>query len=333
MNAVGTQTRGKAPPVQGQAAELKDLVARYRLSNQVEGKSPKTVAWYDEMLRAFLLYLEKQATRLDLSSFNIDTVRAYVLHLQQKRRYEGHPGTPAGAALVSPRTVQCHVRTLRAFASWLQREGYTEKNRLGNLKLPKAPVKVIEPLTAEEIKKVTAIDKTSPLGERNRAIVALAMDTGLRSGEIAGLTLAGVNLKAGLLKVMGKGSKERVVPIGKFVQMTLRHYIKNARPKPADASIDRLFLTRDGQPLTTNALKLVFSRLADRTGVTRLHAHLCRHTFATSYLMNGGDIFSLRGILGHTTFEMVNHYLHFTTAQITEQHQKYSPLDNLKSQK
>lgn len=105
------------------------------------------------------------------------------------------------------------------------------------------------------------------------------------------------------------------------------------RPEPANGGIDNLFLTRAGRPVTPNGLKLMFSRLATRTGVTRLHAHLCRQTFATSYLMNGGDIFSLRGILGHTTFEMVNHYLHFTTAQITEQHRKYSPMDNLESEK
>jgi site-specific recombinase XerD len=68
-----------------------------------------------------------------------------------------------------------------------------------------------------------------------------------------------------------------------------------------------------------------------RSGRPRLHAHLCRHTFATSYLVNGGDIFSLKAILGHTTLEMVNHYLHFTSAQIAVQHHKFSPMDRLKA--
>ncbi len=74
------------------------------------------------------------------------------------------------------------------------------------------------------------------------------------------------------------------------------------------------------------------TRLAKTSGVPRLHAHLCRHTFATNYLMNGGDIFSLREILGHTTFEMVNHYLHFTKSQITAQHHKFSPMDKLRGE-
>ncbi|MFC2016144.1 tyrosine-type recombinase/integrase [Chloroflexota bacterium] len=90
-----------------------------------------------------------------------------------------------------------------------------------------------------------------------------------------------------------------------------------------------MFLTQGGKAITSNTVKLVFSRLAKSSGVSRLHAHLCRHTFAINYLLNGGDIFSLREILGHTTLEMVNHYLHFTSSQITDQHRKYSPMDRL----
>jgi len=88
-----------------------------------------------------------------------------------------------------------------------------------------------------------------------------------------------------------------MVPIGKFVGMTLWHYVENVRPQAANGDIDELFLSRDGSPITTNTIKLVFSRLAKRSGVERLHAHLCRHTFAINYLLNGGDIFSLREIL------------------------------------
>jgi len=77
-------------------------------------------------------------------------------------------------------------------------------------------------------------------------------------------------------------------------------------------------------------MKPVFSRLAKRSGVEHLHAHLCRHVFAVNYLLNGDDIFPLKGIPGHTTLEMVNHYFHFTASQITEQHHKFSPMDKLK---
>jgi site-specific recombinase XerD len=140
-----------------------------------------------------------------------------------------------------------------------------------------------------------------------------------------------MNLDQGLLKVMGKGAKERIVPIGKVVQKTLWQYIEMVRAKPASNDGDNLFLSSSGHPITVNTIKLMFSRLAKASGVTRLHAHLCRHTFAINYLLNGGGIFSLQEILGHTTLEMVRHYLHFTSSQVAAQHHKYSPIDKLHS--
>jgi site-specific recombinase XerD len=107
----------------------------------------------------------------------------------------------------------------------------------------------------------------------------------------------------------------------------LNDYINNVRPIPRNNNQEHLFLTSGGRPVTSNAIKLLFHRLARASGIERLHAHLCRHTFAVNYIMNGGDLSSLKEILGHTTFEMVNHYLHFTRSQITAQHRKFSPMD------
>ena len=157
------------------------------------------------------------------------------------------------------------------------------------------------------------------------------LDTGLRASEAASITLSNLNLTGGYIKVMGKGAKERIVPIGKYVQMTLWSYIDKVRPEPAIPDFNNLFLSSNGKPITVNTIKL-FSRLAKSSGVKKLHAHLCRHTFAINYLLNGGDVFSLKEILGHTTLDMVNHYLHFTSSQITAQHHKYSPMDKLQSE-
>jgi site-specific recombinase XerD len=250
--------------------------------------------------------------------------------VRNKPRFQGHPYTPEQDQLLSPRTIQCHIRVLKAFATWLYSEGYTTKNILKNLKLPKAPVTLIEPLTPEEIKTIiTNINKNSAAGIRNHAILLTLLDTGLRASGIANATLAHLNLKDGYIKVMGKGDKERVVPIGKFVQMTLWSYIDKVRPKPVSTDWDNLFLSSTGRPISVNTIKLLFSRLAKKSGVDRLHAHLCRHTFAINYLLNGGDIFSLREILGHSSLDMVNRYLHFSSTQITDQHRKYSPIDKL----
>ncbi len=306
------------------------LVTAYEISNQAEGKSPRTIAWYTEMLMSFSGYMKVELQCHNLSAFNIDTVRSYIIHLRNKPKFQGHPFTPQPNKLLSPRTVQCHIRALKAFSTWLYSEGYTPENRLQNLKLPKAPSKIIEPLTPQEIKKiVSSINRNSYSGERNHAVLVTLLDSGLRASEAAGITLDNLNLKDGYIKVTGKGDKERIVPIGKFVQMELMHYIEKVRPQPYGRDYDRLFLSRGGKPITVNTVKLVFSRLSRSSGVNRLHAHLCRHTFAINYLLNGGDIFSLREILGHTTLEMVNHYLHFTSSQITAQHRKYSPMDRM----
>ena len=315
---------------QAVALTINEVISRYEISNQADGKSPRTIAWYTDMLMSFSGYMKVELQCHDLSDFNINTVRSYIIHLRSKPKFQGHPYTPQQNKLLSPRTVQCHIRAVKAFSTWLYSEGYTPENRLQNLKLPKAPSKIIEPLTPQEIKKiVSSINRNLYSGERNHAVLVTLLDSGLRASEAAGITLDNLNLKDGYIKVMGKGDKERIVPIGKFVQMELLHYIEKVRPQPYYSDCDKLFLSRGGKPITVNTVKLVFSRLAKSSGVNRLHAHLCRHTFAINYLLNGGDIFSLREILGHTTLEMVNHYLHFTSSQITAQHHKYSPMDRM----
>jgi site-specific recombinase XerD len=315
------------------AITIDELIHHYALSNQADGKSPKTISWYTDMLSQFSAYLQSKQYPSTLSSFNKDIVKEYVLYLRQKKKFSGHPYTPEQMITLSPRTVQCHVRVLKAFSSWLFVEHYTNGNRLLNQKLPKAPIESVEPLRPEEIQQVaSSIDKNSPTGIRNHAIFMMDLDNGLRASELTGIELGNVNLKEGYIKVMGKGAKERIVPIGKFVQATLWHYINHARPKPINPECDRLFLSQDGKPITVNTIKLIFSRLAKHSGVKRLHAHLCRHTFAINYLLNGGDIFSLKTILGHSTLAMVSHYLHFTSSQLTAQHHKYSPMDKLQSE-
>ena len=315
------------------ALTIDELVSRYALSNQADGKSYSTVRWYNEILTSFSGYAKNKLHNNSISLFTLEVVRGYILYLRQKPRFEGHPYTPRQDKTVSARTVQCHVRALKAFSSWLYAEGYISENRLKNLKIPKAPVTIIEPLTPEEIKKITAsINKKSFTGSRNYTIFTTLLDTGLRASEAAGITLNNLNLTDGYIKVMGKGSKERIVPIGKYIQMTLWTYVDKVRPEPVNPAYNYLFLTRGGEPITVNTIKLIFSRLAKNSGMKKLHAHLCRHTFAINYLLNGGDIFSLKEILGHTTLDMVNHYLHFTSSQITDQHRKYSPMDKLQSE-
>jgi integrase/recombinase XerC/integrase/recombinase XerD len=161
----------------------------------------------------------------------------------------------------------------------------------------------------------------------------ILLDTGLRIGELINLKMEDIHMDEGYLKVLGKGKKERIVPIGNNAQKALQRYLFRFRPKPINPIINNVFLSQSSKPLTENSMKLMFTRLAKRSGVCRLHAHLCRHTFATRFLINGGDVFSLQQILGHSTLEMVRHYVNLASSHITIQHQKYSPLDRLNLRK
>ncbi|MBA7624382.1 Tyrosine recombinase XerD [subsurface metagenome] len=309
---------------------LAKLSSHFEMSNLADGKSESTISWYRDILKLFLRYLKENRHSSSIEEFNIENARNYVLYLRNRSKFSKYTNAQIQHSGLSPQTVRGHIRGLKVFSSWLYREGYTNDNRLLNLKIPKAPVKLIEPLTDSEISQITSsINQDSPTGSRNHVIFVTALDNGLRASEIAAIALEQLDLEKGFVKVMGKGSKERIVPIGDYVKMMLWAYINKVRPEPTATGCDNLFLSTTGEPITANTIKLVFSRLAKNSGVKRLHAHLCRHTFAINYLLNGGDIFSLREILGHTTLEMVNHYLHFTRSQLTAQHHKYSPMDKL----
>ena len=230
---------------------------------------------------------------------------------------------------LSTATIHGHVRTLRAFFSWLVVEGLAQNNPAKDLKPPKVSRKVVSTLSDEEIGTILNVFSTSPSDARNQILFMLLLDTGLRIGELVNLKMDDVHMDEGYLKVMGKGKKERIVPIGNNAQRALQRYLFRFRPKPINPVIDNVFLSTSSQPLTENSTKLMFTRLAHRSGVCRLHAHLCRHTFATRFLINGGDVFSLQQILGHSTLEMVRHYVNLASSHIAIQHQKFSPLDRL----
>ena len=156
------------------------------------------------------------------------------------------------------------------------------------------------------------------------------LDTGIRLSELCDLRFEDAHVEEGYLKVMGKGRKERVVPIGASAQKVLWRYIIHFRPEPMVKLDDCLFFTLDGKPLHTNAVKLLIKRWGKKANVPRLHAHLCRHTFATNYLIHDcGDVFRLQQILGHTSLEMVRRYVHYASSQIMINSKSSSPIDHM----
>ena len=309
---------------------LSKLALHYEAYNRSEGKSPATIFWYSRVLTYFSKYLDKSNLPSTLGTLDSHTVREFILYLQTKRKWDGHPYVPSPGGNLAAISVQTYVRALKAFFSWLHREGYTEHNILADLRPPKAPQKLVKVLADEEIRRILAsLDRDTATGCRNTAMIITLLDTGLRLSELTNLKMADAHIDEGYLKVMGKGSKERIVPIGGLAQKVLLRYIHHFRPEPLNIVEDTLLLTLEGRQLTGNAVKEIIERISKKSGVARLHPHLCRHTFATNYLINGGDVFSLQQILGHSSLEMVRRYVTLASSQVRVQHRKFSPMDRM----
>jgi site-specific recombinase XerD len=236
--------------------KLSELIEYYEVCNRAEGKSLKTISWYSANLKIFHNYLKNRHLPDSLDKIDTKLLREYVLYLLKKTRYENHPYTPAKTELLSAATVHGHVRTLRAFFNWLVVEGLAQNNLAKDLKPPKVARKVVSTLSDEEIGAILNTFSISPSDTRNQTIFMLLIDTGLRISELVNLKMDDVHMDEGYLKVMGKGKRERIVPIGNNAQRALQRYLFRFRPKPNNPVTNNVFLSTSSQPLTENSIKL-----------------------------------------------------------------------------
>ena len=306
--------------------DITTLINHFEVHNRTEGKSPRTVGWYNEVLQLFLEWLTNNDLPTNLNQIGEPEVRGFVLHLQQTPGRKGKP--------LSSHSVNNRVRALRAFFAWMSRKGFTEEHRLKDMRPPKTVERVIEPLKEGEISAILdSINAGTVLGARNYALVSLMLDTGLRLSETANLKTDDVHLEDRYVKVLGKGSKERFVAFGAACQRSLIDYRMHFRVEPAHERIAEFFIGIDGYPLSPAGVKSFITRLGRSAGVPRLHPHLLRHTYATSFLINGGDAFLLKQNLGHSTLSMVENYLHIASRLAAIRSQSFSPLDRLNVQR
>lgn len=306
------------------AISIDESIEEYRTYNRAQNYSSTYVLAADRNLRQFAGWLRTEGRALQLSRLTLDDGRAFIVH-QQERENLARAGTR-----LSPDSVQQYARILKSWSTFLEAEGFTKSNLYARLRLPKVPVREPEVLTQEEVSRIIGIYNPScATGLRNIVLVLMLTDTGLRLGELCGATVDDVDLERATLKVMGKGQRERTVHMGATVQKLLSRYLRYLRPEPLAASVRNILLTNDGGPFAKRAAMQVFRRAAVTSGVKRLHAHLLRHTFATHYLLNGGDLLTLQRLLGHSTLDMVRRYSHVAAGYVAVQHRQYSPVDRI----
>jgi len=318
--------------VQGASAELKCLIEGYRLCAKSEGKSPNTIDIVANSVNYLHDFLCSSCLPTDVRDIGPGEIRAFILYLQQKRRFSQHPFARPQLSGLSGHTVNCYLRSVRAFWSWLVSEGIIQANPFARIKIPKPPRKVMPAFSEPQLRALLdAIDMATPEGFRDYTMILILLDTALRVTELASLRLENLWLEEGVLKVMGKGGKERLIPIGKTVQRLLWRYINLFRPQPVNQNCDFVFLTVDGRPITRNRIQkrlAIYGAKAGLKGV-RCSPHTLRHTGAVTFLRNGGDVFSLQRLLGHSTLQMTRHYCELADIDVKKAHATASPVDNL----
>ena len=314
---------------------IQHVIDDYVLCCQTEGKSPRTVRWYQQKLEYFASFLSTAQLTRQVDRIGPHQIRQFIRHLQSDvRTGENNPRRPTENELLSPQTVAGYARTLRAFFSWALREGLIDEHPMRQVKTPRVPIRDMPFFTDEEIARLLAILKEpTAVGRRNHTMMLLLLDTGLRVSELVGMEMSALHSAQGYFKVIGKGNKERVVPLGRSSRRALLTYTRKFRPSPDLPSVDRVFLTRTGYPLRADYVYKVVANACHQAGIKgkRLGPHTCRHTFARSFLLNGGDLLTLQRILGHSSLEVVKLYVNLQTRDLLAQHWKYSPIDILKA--
>jgi len=290
-----------------QAHELVDEFIGY-LSG-VRNLSQHTVRAYQSDLEAFLAWCEREGVRP--LSVTHRRLRAYLSHM-----------VSAGYA---DKTVNRRLSSLRSWYRWLEREGIVDAGATASLTGRKAPKTLPKTMSdADADKLIASCDTSSPEGVRDRAFLELLYATGARISEMAGLELRDLSFDESQLRIWGKGSKERIVPIHEGALRAMRTYLQDARPelvarKKKGEPAQAIFVSARGNDMTAAALRARFERQVKIAGIdASLTPHAMRHTFATELLSGGADLKAVQELLGHESLATTQIYTHLSVERLKD---------------
>jgi len=320
--------------------QVRDFLEFLRLNRNA---SPHTVAAYDSDLSQFLAFtaghLQKPRASLEPSDIDLGAIRGFVAELHRLQQTRS--------------SVARKLSALRSFGRFLRREGWIDTDPASLAVAPKREVKVPAHLTVDEMSRLLEMpDAAQPLGRRDRAILELFYASGLRLSELVGLDVEDVNLSARMVRVMGKGAKERLVPFNRTTDGALRAWLKDRhalraqttstpnsqlptpksrkgpvvrRPKP-EARSEPLFINFRGARLTGRSVQRLVARyVAECSTRFGISPHALRHSFATHLLQAGADLRAIQELLGHVQLSTTQRYTHVNAAQLLEVYRKAHP--------
>ena len=275
------------------------------------GLSPLTVSTYSAEVRLFLKFLN--ANGRDVGKATIADVTDYII----RRQLDG----------VDPRTLAKSSSAIRSFFRFLVLEGESPANPARLLDSPHAVMRVPRFLQPQEVDRLlAACPRGSPLAQRDRALFELIYSCGLRVSEAIELTVDQVALAQRVVRVMGKGSRERLVPLGERARAELAAYLSVVRPGLLRAvPVNWLFLGHRGRKLSREAVWKSFARLAHRAGLSTSKVHSLRHSFATHLLQGGADLRSVQELLGHADIATTQIYTHVSQDVLKKTHREFHP--------
>ncbi len=267
--------------------------------------SPHTVTAYRGDLEELFVFLGKKG--LHATDLDHLAVRQYMMDLRRRG--------------LSKTSLARKVSSLRSFYRYLCRENVVAQNPLDMISTPKEHRKLPKFVHYDELKGIFALPDESPGGLRDRAILELLYGGGLRVSELTGLDLGQIKFSLHSVRVFGKGSKERLVPLGDFALEALKNYLERGRPKlvrPAYDGIEAVFLNqRDGNRLTGRGVRGILNRYVLRLAANlRISPHTLRHSYATHLLENGADIRVVQELLGHARLSTTQIYTHVTKGHL-----------------
>ncbi len=293
---------------------MRDLLQTFSEDLVLErGLSANTVAAYSSDLNFFLEFLEG----LGIDQAN-QVNRDHILDFLEQEKGHGCATATLGRRLVS----------IRVFFRWMAREKAVPGDITEVMDSPRFWKLIPEFLSIAEVDSLlNAFKGRSPLELRNKALLELLYASGLRVSELTGLRLDGVDFQQGVLRVLGKGSRERMVPFGKSAARGLKRYLEDARAQldPSGRAV-QLFVSKSGVALTRARVWVLVKEAALRAGISKnLYPHILRHSFATHLLANGADLRVIQEMLGHADIATTQIYTHADTARLTKTHQQFHP--------
>jgi integrase/recombinase XerD len=282
--------------------------------------SENTVSNYLFDLERFIRYLYEEHNIDTVSSVTDKIIESYIYYLRNKKSKTGE--------YYSIKSINRHISSLKTFFKYLLSEKNIELNPTDIVDAPKSSRKLPEVLTIQEIDKMFMQTDTSDKYElRDRAIMETMYASGLRVSETVSLRINDIFFKEGILRIFGKGSKERIVPIGSSAIKFINLYLENSRPYFAKSiSEDFVFLNFRGKYLTRMAIWNIIQKYSKMAGIKKsMHPHILRHSFATHLLEGGADIRIIQEMLGHSDISTTQIYTHVDREYLIEVHKTFHP--------